>query len=64
MSTAACPHRCALCSNDVLTVTLRAVLYRVADGTLSMEEARQRHRQLLQRQHFGREPPRYDPSKF
>lgn len=26
----------------------------VADGTLSMDEARQRHQQLLKRQHFGR----------
>lgn len=37
---------------------------RVADGTISMEEARQRHHQLLKRQHFGREPPRYNPSSF
>lgn len=37
---------------------------RVADGTISMEEARQRHHQLLKRQHFGREPPPYNPSSF
>lgn len=37
---------------------------RVADGTISMEEARQRHQQLLKRQFFGREPPPYDPSRF
>ena len=30
---------------------------RVADGTMSMDEAYTRHRQLLKRQHFGREPP-------
>jgi len=30
---------------------------RVADGTMSIEEARTRHAQLLKRQHFGREPP-------
>ncbi|BDA43734.1 hypothetical protein COCOBI_04-7490 [Coccomyxa sp. Obi] len=30
---------------------------RVADGTISMEEAMTRHKQLLKRQHFGREPP-------
>ncbi|PSC73821.1 N-acyl-D-glucosamine 2-epimerase [Micractinium conductrix] len=37
---------------------------RVADGTIGMDEARQRHQQLLQRQFFGREPPRYNPSSF
>ncbi|PRW58567.1 LYR motif-containing [Chlorella sorokiniana] len=37
---------------------------RVADGTISMDEARQRHQQLLQRQHFGREPPPYNPASF
>ncbi|KAK9814462.1 hypothetical protein WJX72_006315 [[Myrmecia] bisecta] len=31
---------------------------RVADGTISMEEARQRHQTLLRRQHFGRDPPK------
>lgn len=37
---------------------------RVADGTISMDEARQRHAQLRKRQFFGREPPRYNPSSF
>ncbi|GAB4817713.1 hypothetical protein N2152v2_004759 [Parachlorella kessleri] len=37
---------------------------RVADGKLSMSEARDRHQQLLKRQFFGREPPRYNPSNF
>ncbi|KAL4431057.1 hypothetical protein ABPG75_006313 [Micractinium tetrahymenae] len=37
---------------------------RVADGTISMEEARQRHHQLLKRQFFGREPPKYNPASF
>lgn len=41
-----------------------AAAARVADGKISMEEARQRHDALLQRQHFGRPPPRYDPSTF
>ncbi|CAK0779791.1 hypothetical protein CVIRNUC_004853 [Coccomyxa viridis] len=35
---------------------------RVADGTMSMEEARTRNKQLLKRQHFGRDPP--DVRKF
>eukprot|EP00873_Tetraselmis_striata_P021005 jgi/Tetstr1/441269/TSEL_029520.t1 len=30
---------------------------RVADGKISMEEARSYHNRLLKRQHFGREPP-------
>uniref|UniRef100_A0A061QMR8 Complex 1 LYR protein n=1 Tax=Tetraselmis sp. GSL018 TaxID=582737 RepID=A0A061QMR8_9CHLO len=30
---------------------------RVADGVLSMEEARAYHHRLLKRQYFGREPP-------
>ena len=29
---------------------------RVADGTMSMEDARVRHQSLLKRQHFGRDP--------
>ena len=37
---------------------------RVADGTISMSEAHERHQSLLRRQHFGRTPPRYDPSTF
>lgn len=37
---------------------------RVADGKMSMSEAQERHQSLLRRQYFGREPPRYDPSKF
>ena len=37
---------------------------RVADGRISMSEARERHETLLRRQHFGRKPPSYDPSKF
>ena len=35
---------------------------RVADGTMTMEEARTRNQQLLKRQHFGRTPP--DVRKF
>ena len=30
---------------------------RVANGQVSMDEFKQRHHQLLRRQHFGREPP-------
>ena len=30
---------------------------RVADGSMSIDEAYSRHKQLLKRQHFGREPP-------
>ena len=37
---------------------------RVADGTMSMSEARERHDRLLRRQHFGRAPPSYDPGTF
>lgn len=37
---------------------------RVADGKMSMSEAYERHEQLLRRQHFGRAPPKYDPSSF
>ena len=32
-------------------------LCRVANGQVSMDEFKQRHHQLLKRQHFGREPP-------
>jgi len=35
---------------------------RVADGTMTMEEARVRNQQLIKRQHFGRTPP--DVRKF
>jgi hypothetical protein len=31
---------------------------------MSMEDARRRHGQLLERQHFGRRPPAYNPSSF
>jgi hypothetical protein len=31
---------------------------------MSMDDARQRHGQLMKRQFFGREPPRYNPSSF
>ncbi len=37
---------------------------RVADGAMSMSEARERHDRLLRRQHFGRAPPSYDPGTF
>jgi outer membrane protein TolC len=37
---------------------------RVADGTMSMAEAHERHEKLLRRQHFGRKPLPYDPSTF
>ncbi len=37
---------------------------RVADGRISMSEARARHDTLLRRQHFGRAPPSYDPGTF
>ena len=37
------------------------MLYRVADGKISMEDARHKHHQLLKRQHFGREPPPIRP---
>lgn len=36
----------------------------VADGSMSMDEARQRHQQLLKRQHFGRDPLPYNPASF
>jgi hypothetical protein len=36
---------------------MRGDCCRVADGSMSMDEAYTRHRQLLKRQHFGREPP-------
>ena len=38
------------------TITLQRVC-RVADGSMSVDEAYSRHKQLLKRQHFGREPP-------
>lgn len=37
---------------------------RVADGKVSMNEAHEMHAKLLRRQHFGRDPPSYDPSQF
>ncbi|KAL4524978.1 hypothetical protein Ndes2526B_g07165 [Nannochloris sp. 'desiccata'] len=37
---------------------------RVADGSISMSEAYEKHQQLLKRQNFGREPPKYNPSSF
>lgn len=33
---------------------------RVADGKMTMEEARTRNQSLLTRQHFGRDPGRYE----
>ena len=38
------------------TITVQRVC-RVADGSMSVDEAYSRHKQLLKRQHFGREPP-------
>ncbi|KAI3433446.1 hypothetical protein D9Q98_003260 [Chlorella vulgaris] len=37
---------------------------RAADGSMPLEDARQRHSQLMKRQFFGREPPRYNPGSF
>lgn len=34
-----------------------SALCRAANGQVSMDEFKQRHHQLLRRQHFGREPP-------
>ena len=45
-------------------VVISAWHCRVADGKLSMSEAWERHTALLRRQHFGRDPPKYDPSQF
>ena len=52
----------ALMSHEIHSVDCWALrgyrlLCRVADGTISMDEAMTRHKQLLRRQHFGREPP-------
>jgi len=34
-----------------------AGLRRLGDGKISMDEGYRKHRELLKRQHFGREPP-------
>ena len=52
------------CWRVALSCRTRCPSCRVADGVLDMEEARTRHQQLLQRQHFGRPPPTYNPSSF
>ena len=38
-------------------LTILRTLCRAANGQVSMDEFKQRHHQLLRRQHFGREPP-------
>ncbi|KDD72877.1 hypothetical protein H632_c2785p1 [Helicosporidium sp. ATCC 50920] len=37
---------------------------RVASSVMDLNDARVKHHQLLKRQHYGREPPAYDPRSF
>ena len=55
------PHHHMVCIvvflPEVFKLKFRFIACRVADGSMSVDEAYSRHKQLLKRQHFGKVPP-------